>query len=51
VAGIDRAPLSKLIEHESECGDTSGDYDESECGDASRNQPELSRSELPSHGE
>jgi len=43
--------LTQLIEHEGECRDASGEHDESERRDASRNQPELSRSELPSQGE
>jgi hypothetical protein len=43
--------LSQLIEHEDECRDASGEHDESECRDASRNQPDLSRSELPSQSE
>jgi hypothetical protein len=43
--------LSQLIEHDGECRDASSDHHESECRDASRNQPEPSRSELPSQNE
>jgi hypothetical protein len=39
---------NQLGEREGECRDASGEHDESECRDASRNQPEPSRSELPS---
>ena len=46
-----RAALSQLSEREGECRDASGEHDESECRDASRNQPEPSRSELPSQTE
>jgi hypothetical protein len=45
------AALCQLIEREGECRDASGEHDESECRDASRNQPEPSRSELPSQSE
>ena len=40
--------LNQLSEREGECRDASGEHDESECRDASRDQPEPSRSELPS---
>ena len=43
--------LGQLTEREGECRDASGEHDESECRDASRNQPEPSRSELPSQTE
>ena len=40
--------LDQLTEREGECRDASGEHDESECREASRDQPEPSRSELPS---
>ena len=42
---------NQLSEREGECRDASGEHDESECRDASHNQPEPSRSELPSQTE
>ena len=50
-AYLGRAALNQLSEREGECRDASGEHDESECRDASRNQPEPSRSELPSQTE
>jgi hypothetical protein len=47
-APLGRMALNQLSECEGECRDASGEHDESECRDASRNQPEPSRSELPS---
>ena len=50
-SGVVAVALNQLSERESERRDASGEHDESECGDASRNQPEPSRSELPSQTE
>ena len=44
-----RAALSQLSERE--CRDAPDEHDESECREASRDQPEPSRSELPSQTE
>jgi hypothetical protein len=48
---LSQLSLSQLSEREGECRDASGEHDESECHDASCNQPEPSRSELPSQTE
>ena len=50
-AGAAIAASNQLSEREGECRDASGEHDESECRNASRNQPEPSRSELPSQTE
>ena len=50
-SGLVAGALNQLSEREGECRDASDEHDESECRDASRNQPEPSRSELPSQTE
>jgi hypothetical protein len=50
-SGLVAGALNQLSEREGECRDASDEHDESECRDASRNQPEPSRSELPSQSE
>jgi hypothetical protein len=42
---------NQLSEREGDRRDASGEHDEGECRDAARNQPEPSRSELPSQSE